>query len=97
MKSMAETPQSRWASRGKLIILLSALNLSSYADSNELDNFLANSKTMRANFSQTIISGKKSHTTLGKMEISRPNKFRWEYSQDKQLIISDAKKVYIYD
>ena len=56
---------------------------------------LSQAKTMKADFSQTVISGKKSRTTTGTMEIARPNKFRWEYTQDQQLIVSDAQK-YIF-
>lgn len=83
----------------KKIILIVAAYLTSvaHADSAVLTNFLANAKTIKANFSQTIVTGKKSRTTLGTMEISRPNKFRWEYTQDQQLIVSDAKQIYLYD
>lgn len=83
----------------KKIIVIAAVYLSNlaYADSAVLTNFLANAKTIKANFSQTIVTGKKSRTTVGTMEISRPNKFRWEYTQDQQLIVSDAKQIYLYD
>lgn len=81
----------------KLMVVLSLSWMTCFADQTALNNFLNNAKTMKADFSQTVISGKKSRTTVGTMEISRPNKFRWEYTQDKQLIVSDAKKIYIYD
>ena len=83
----------------KKIIIIAAVYLSNlaYADSEVLTNFLANAKTIKANFSQTIVTGKKSRTTVGTMEISRPNKFRWEYTQDQQLIVSDSKQIYLYD
>lgn len=68
-----------------------------YADQAALDNFLANAKTMKADFTQTIVTGKKTRTSHGTMEIMRPNKFRWEYTEDKQLIVSDSSKIYIYD
>ena len=81
----------------KLIRLLGLWGFISAAIASDLDVFLANSKTLRANFSQTIITGNKSRSSSGTMEISRPNKFRWEYTQDKTLIVSDATKIYIYD
>ncbi len=82
----------------KAITLLFSLYFGlSFADSLVLNDFLNKAKTIKADFSQTIISGKKTRTTNGVMEISRPNKFRWEYTQDQQLIVSDAKQIYLYD
>lgn len=80
-----------------LFVVLGLYASLSLAESSVLNNFLANAKTIKANFSQTIVSGKKSRTSNGTMEISRPNKFRWEYTQDQQLIVSDAKQIYLYD
>ena len=70
-----------------------------YADGlKALDSFLQNKNgTLSANFSQTVFGNKKNRTTNGVMEISRPNKFRWEYVDDGQLIVSDSKIIYIYD
>ena len=81
----------------KLFIILGGFCLTAFAEQTLLNDFLTNAKTMKANFTQTIVMGKKSRVTNGTMEISRPNKFRWTYIEDKQLIVSDAKKVYIYD
>jgi outer membrane lipoprotein carrier protein len=82
----------------KLLITIAGLTIiNAYADQAALDNFLSNASTMKADFTQTITTGKKTRTSHGTMEIVRPNKFRWEYGEDKQLIISDAKKIYIYD
>lgn len=78
-------------------ILLAGLIGLVHADANSLNEYLANSKTVKADFSQTITMGKKTRTTSGSMEIARPNKFRWEYTKEQQLIISDAKDIYIYD
>ncbi len=80
-----------------LIVLTMSWVSSSFADQTALNNFMNNAKTMKADFTQTVVSGKKSRTTTGTMEISRPNKFRWEYTKEQQLIVSDAKKIYIYD
>lgn len=68
-----------------------------YADGiQDLDGFLRNQMSS-ANFSQTVFGAKKNRTSTGVLEISRPNKFRWEYVEDGQLIVSDGKKIYIYD
>lgn len=81
----------------KFLVILAAVSSYVYADSAALDNFLSNAKTMKADFTQTVVTGRKTRTTHGTMEIMRPNKFRWEYTEDKQLIVSDASKIYIYD
>lgn len=80
-----------------ITILLTGFVLQSYADTSSLSKYLSNMKTMKADFTQVITTGKKNRTSVGKMEILRPNKFRWEYTADQQLLISDAKNIYIYD
>ena len=53
---------------------------------------------MKANFTQKVISGTKTTTTTGELTISRPNKFKWSYkTNSSQYLVSDGKKVYIYD
>ncbi|RTL03146.1 MAG: outer membrane lipoprotein carrier protein LolA [Proteobacteria bacterium] len=83
----------------KLILMIVSCGVLSlaHADDNALNNFLANAKTIKADFTQTVVTGKKSRVTTGTMEIQRPNKFRWEYIKDQQLIVSDSKNIYIYD
>ncbi|TXH59767.1 MAG: outer membrane lipoprotein chaperone LolA [Bacteroidia bacterium] len=70
-----------------------------YADGKvALSNFLkVKDLTINAQFTQTIKGKKKNQISNGLMQISRPNKFRWQYDDDGQLILSDGKKVYIYD
>ena len=63
-----------------------------------LDVFLQHkNNTLSANFVQTIYGKKKNKISNGSMQISRPNKFRWQYKEDEQLIVSDGKHIYIYD
>lgn len=61
-----------------------------------LDSFLRNA-TISADFTQTVYGVKRNKVSQGSMQIERPNKFRWEYQQDGQLIVSDSKNIYIYD
>lgn len=62
-----------------------------------LNGFLQNN-TIHANFTQTVYGKKKNRVTNGVMEISRPNKFLWQYDgDDGQLIISDGINIYVYD
>lgn len=80
-----------------ITILLSGFILNLYADTALLSKYLSNMQTMKADFTQRVTTGKKVRTSVGNMEISRPNKFRWEYTADQQLLVSDAKNIYIYD
>ena len=83
----------------KLLIGLMLVSSYCYADGvKALDTFLQNkNSTISANFTQTVVGVKKNKVSVGTMEISRPNKFRWEYVDDGQLIISDSKTISIYD
>lgn len=64
----------------------------------QLKAFVASSKTLSANFSQTVSAKNKHEQTSGRLEISRPGKFRWEYNKPyEQLIVGDGKTLWIYD
>lgn len=80
-------------------ILLSCLFIPSlgFAANANINDYIAQMKSVKADFTQVVVSGKKKTTSTGTMEISRPNKFRWEYLSDHQLLVGDAKKIYIYD
>ncbi|HLX54018.1 MAG TPA: outer membrane lipoprotein chaperone LolA [Aquella sp.] len=68
-----------------------------YADAmKSLDGFLQN-KQISGDFTQTVYGNKKNRVSTGTMQIERPNKFRWEYVKDGQLIVSDSKNIYVYD
>ena len=65
-----------------------------------LRGFLEATKTLRADFSQVVISknGKKPQQSSGVMMISRPGKFRWQIDHpDKQILVGDGERVWIYD
>lgn len=80
-----------------LLSLIIGFSSLSYADGiKALQSFLQN-KTIKADFTQQVQSGKKTTTSTGIMEISRPNQFKWDYKEDGQLIVSDGKSIYIYD
>lgn len=60
--------------------------------------FIASSKTMRANFVQTVVTNGKTETAQGTLEVSRPGKFRWTYETPyQQIIIGCDKTLWIYD
>lgn len=81
-----------------LLLLFPAVSWAAGVD--ELKNFLHNSRTVKAQFTQTVLdrNGKQTQAASGSMQFSRPGKFRWEYEQPyPQLIVGDGAKVWLYD
>ena len=79
-------------------------SLSHQAQANDaLDNlkaFMKTTKTLKAEFSQTVMAGKsgKPQTSSGVAIFSRPGKFSWQIEYPyRQTLVSDGKKVWIYD
>lgn len=65
-----------------------------------LKSFVAEVKTGRASFIQTVTSpdGAKKKSSSGSFEFSRPNRFRFDYAKPyEQLIVGDGQKVWLYD
>lgn len=65
-----------------------------------LDHFLTQSKTMSADFVQTLRTDDNEvlQESKGHFYLSRPGKFRWNYTTPyEQEIVSDGERVWIYD
>ncbi len=65
-----------------------------------LQQKLSTFSSMTADFKQIIVGSKGTilQKSFGNMTIQRPGKFRWEIKKPlKQIIITDGKKVWIYD
>lgn len=65
-----------------------------------LENYLNDITTFEASFEQSLISESNGLQEISKGDffLSRPGKFRWNYSQPyEQSIIADGKKIWIYD
>lgn len=65
-----------------------------------LKSFIAEVKTGRADFTQTVTSpdGAKKRSSSGSFEFARPNRFRFAYVKPyEQLIVADGQKVWLYD
>lgn len=81
-----------------VFLLVPAMALASGVDS--LKSFLHNSRTVKAQFSQTVLdrNGKQVQSASGVMQFSRPGKFRWIYEKPyAQLIVGDGTKVWMHD
>ncbi|PKO87152.1 MAG: outer membrane lipoprotein carrier protein LolA [Betaproteobacteria bacterium HGW-Betaproteobacteria-12] len=82
-------------------LLLAALPLLAEAGAvDRLHQFMAGTKTLKAEFSQVVIAkgGRKPQESSGVLAISRPGKLRWDIRKPyAQLVVSDGEKVWIHD
>ena len=65
-----------------------------------LERFLSQSKTMSANFVQTLRTDDNEvlQESKGHFYLNRPGRFRWDYTEPyQQEIVSDGEQVWIYD
>lgn len=65
-----------------------------------LKTFIQETRTVRANFSQTLYdkNGRTIQESNGTMQFERPEKFRWTYEKPyEQLIVGDGTQVWFYD
>lgn len=65
-----------------------------------LDTFTKGLKGLDGQFSQQVFDtkGKRKETATGRVALSAPRLFRWEYAKPyPQLIVADGKQVWIYD
>ncbi len=80
--------------------LLLALSATAQQQETALDDFLATTATLQADFTQTIYDGggELVEETSGRMALSRPNRFVWRYQGlAEQLIVADGESMWIYD
>jgi len=87
----------------KKLIFSLTLCLSAMAHADAVDTlkaFVADVKTGRADFTQTVTSpdGKRTKSSSGTFEFQRPDRFRFAYTKPfEQLIVGDGQKVWLYD
>lgn len=73
------------------------------APATPLDQYLDGLRTLRTEFSQTVVDGKGEEVQKaeGKLTIVRPGKFRWELTPSgnpsAQLMVADGKNLWFYD
>lgn len=87
----------------KFVVVLLGLLVSNLALADgvsALKEFYRNTNSMRATFHQEVKDGQGTlvQEVEGKMQLDRPNKFRWDYNKPyEQQIISDGKEVFLLD
>ena len=65
-----------------------------------LKSFIQNARTVRAEFSQTVLdkNTRVVQRGAGVMQFERPGKFRWVYEKPyEQLIVGDGARIWFYD
>lgn len=65
-----------------------------------LDGFTRDLKGLQGGFSQRVYdgNGKLKESSSGRVALSAPRLFRWEYAKPyPQLIVADGRKVWVYD
>ena len=80
--------------------LLLAANIANAGERDELNAFTKGLKGLDGQFSQQVFDarGKQKETSSGRVAVSAPRLFRWEYVKPyPQLIVADGKKVWVYD
>ena len=83
-----------------IFIFLNPLTVFAGAAEQRLNQFFNNVKSMRAEFTQSVISNARSSVdkSQGVLQMQRPGKFHWDYkSPYEQQIVADGKKLWIYD
>lgn len=81
-----------------LSLLLSTAAFAGARD--DLDAFTSGLKGLDGQFTQTVfdVNGKLKETSSGRVALSAPRLFRWEYVKPyEQLVIADGSKVWVYD
>ena len=82
------------------LFLLSVSSLSSAESPDPLQTFLHDFKTLKANFTQTLLNenGEPLEKTTGVLYLKQPGKFHWSYKKPYvQQIISNGESLWIYD
>lgn len=84
-----------------ILLIAALLSTSAFASGrDELATFTKGLKGLDGQFSQQVYgtNGKIKETSSGRVALSTPRLFRWEYAKPyEQLIIADGKRVWVYD
>jgi len=87
----------------RIVLALVSLLFAASATAGARDSlaaFTKNLKGLDGQFSQQVFdaNGKRKESSSGRVALSAPRLFRWEYATPyEQLIVADGKKVWVYD
>ena len=90
----------KFATSALATALLLAANLAHAGARDELGIFTQGLKGLDGQFSQQVfdVRGKQKEQSSGRVAVSAPRLFRWEYVKPHpQLIVADGKSVWVYD
>ncbi len=82
------------------LALLLAVSAQAGPATDRLDAFMTDVVSLDAQFSQTLFDENlvKIEDSAGRFSLSRPGKFRWDYTQPyPQVIVGDGENVWFYD
>lgn len=98
---MRPTPRNRLGLLGLAATLCFAFSGIASADArDDLDKFSNGLKGLDGRFTQQVFDdrGQLKETSSGRVALSRPDLFRWEYTKPyPQLIVADGDKVWVHD
>ena len=83
-----------------LILLITPFMVSAGEGDKRLQSFFTSVTAVRAEFTQQVLGANSEslQETRGQMLLLRPGRFRWDYKKPyEQQIVSDGKKVWLYD
>lgn len=90
----------KFATSALTAALLLAANTADAGVRDQLDAFTKGLKGLDGQFSQQVFDprGKRKESSTGRVAVSAPRLFRWEYvTPYPQLIVADGKTVWVYD
>src|SRR5262245_7508470 len=83
-----------------LLLWLGAASAAPTGGYERIEQFLNGLQGLQAQFQQRLAdrAGQVTDLSSGVLAISRPNRFRWDYSEPyKQVIVCDGAKIWLYD
>lgn len=83
-----------------MLVCLALIGTAAAAESDPLAEFLASTRTLRAEFRQELRDGegRVQEVSTGTVLIKRPNRFEWLYREPyQQLVLADGERLWVYD
>lgn len=84
---------------GAVAMLMATTTISAADALDSARRFFSDVHSYSARFKQIVLDESKRpiQESTGRLWLERPNKFRWNYNQPPQQIVSDGERVWVYD